>query len=56
MKEVAMRDFSWKGSGNAGLETPLFRAYIGNITVLEAFAISLPLILGSVYMEVGDPR
>ena len=56
MKEVGMRDFSWKGSGNAGSEPPLFKPYIGKITVLEAFAIPLPFILGPVYIKVRDPR
>ena len=42
----------WK----CGFRTGSFQTLYSKITVWEAFAISLPLILEPVYMEVGDPR
>ena len=48
--------FLVKREWKCGFRTAPFQTLYSKITVLEAFAISLPLILGSVYMEVGDPR
>ena len=48
--------FLVKREWKCGFRTASFQTLYSKITVLEAFAISLPLILGPVYMEVGDPR
>ena len=48
--------FLVKREWKCGFRTPSFQTLYSKITVLEAFAISLLLILGPVYMEVGDPR
>ena len=48
--------FLVKREWKCGFRTPSFQTLYSKITVWEAFAISLPLILGPVYVEVGDPR